>query len=1563
LSVSAASCDDYKKAGYDILEGCTSPQAVANTQKCSGQKIYECQGLGPFDYLGSLIGAAYSPYCYNKIKTCSYHQTCFDSTWAAPTCVCEKDLPQYDFKCSGGQIYYYDYCGNRTDVKDSCTPKPESAPYCGRNNYVLKKIYTSTCSTGDQYCTQGETETTVKICSSSEVCQSGACQAKPTTCTGTTGALRCNSAKNGVEVELYYNGCTKTNCSQCPTYWEEVQCKSNEYCEVTTSGCVTKKSDGQSCSSPGKSTNECTSGFCKTNGNCGVAPACTDGQKKCNSDKELSTCVGGTWTNQLLEKFCYDDGTNVSIVDCLTNANCLTGYYCNSSKVCVANTPTPTCLSEGKEECLNDTAYRTCTNGSWVNSTTKYCLQAGDRIRQVECLNTQHCQAGYTCTNFSCQKSVSATPEITHVKIPGTVLIAGNTVVVEAITKNIPDGAQINFKLIEDDWFSDTDLSKYTAKVYNNSAKIDFFPAVFEDLFGRAEYYITAVYGNVSANSIQFRINNCTENSSCNSGFCDTKGYCLSKPKPISCSLNDDCPLGSYCENQKCEFKATFIRDYEIPFNYRLMAQQNYIYPFNLIDMTKRDIKLPSVEFENKAAELIVQENGRVDLYTKIFAEKYPDAANYYVEGKNPGVSGGPELSDYVDFKITKYENGKAFFNELDAREAKSSQKGFLLVRDGKLIIKSNTINKINILKNLEEVYKNSGNGISDGAKINSDTYSKLNRISVVQSIPSEGESFRDKLIPTMENIKLNLLVEFPTKPELYGLDTYLDLQGNQKRYTSELVSEFISVVENIKTNPQAFIDFVKNNNIYFESGSGNIAKLSSAELQLFVREVSQTNKIQFNSLAETTKSSILLKDNTQISLQTIIFGDEFLKGILGESSFSEVRSDSVSSVKMKIVRILEKNGVKREQFLKEMYLDDLSPVVQMEITKIIADSSGGKSSVKAIKEYQPFDPVFPGQITQWRGGAQNAMGAAVNAAGILMEVAVVGGHILDNSDRISNLNAARAKELEILPICGAPAHVIRERYFNLFNAYYSMLDPTNEYGVTKRGASTKSYDFSGKEELFAEISNLFYAYYSDPCKGLFGEDIYLGENSLFRLYVNSNPGSTCEQFLPLELMGPYHTFFNKFISSPKCATYTIFVPKNSSGSLSLRTPRADASVVIRSPIYSETQDFYENGVCEQKSNYWPHAQNGVDFTETYKLDGELTNIFGVYELIVIPHSTSKSVGFSLMFSGTPIYGADKSANDAEPLSGECVNALYGVPKENFYPTSISGGYMSSVTTKGAGVTLYDEMYSNSKKISFSHVDGTSVKNVLKSTNGLMVKSDSSNIFLDGSLGLDAKISFNINNGGFVDSNGGTFVLTIGDQNYYGSFGEIKAGEKIIVEKVVSLNQGDNKIKITLDQDNKVLESNESDNSLEALLVVSGTQMNIAPQIISITANAVNAEEKLLVNVLAQDMEGQEITYSINSSRFNYLGDGNFEMQTLPGDSGQFNFKVTVSDGVLSTEKFFSTYVFPKVTGGFVINRFSSDFNISRLFLVNGVSSQEFIRIPKNAVITRAVVRVRGDKQ
>lgn len=133
-------------------------ECVNGTRQCYG--AYQYQVCDDFDEDG------YTE--WGEALTCSNSGTCSGSG------ICSNDCYSHNYyQCSGGHVYWYDSCGTKEDLKESCGVSGYTgSKYCDYDD-VYQNYSTKSCSS--DYCDESTAPVFVESCTAG--CTSGSCNA------------------------------------------------------------------------------------------------------------------------------------------------------------------------------------------------------------------------------------------------------------------------------------------------------------------------------------------------------------------------------------------------------------------------------------------------------------------------------------------------------------------------------------------------------------------------------------------------------------------------------------------------------------------------------------------------------------------------------------------------------------------------------------------------------------------------------------------------------------------------------------------------------------------------------------------------------------------------------------------------------------------------------------------------------------------------------------------------------------------------------------------------------------------------------------------------------------------------------------------------------------------------------------------------------------------------------------------------------------------------------------------------------------------------------------------
>lgn len=115
-----------------------------------------------------------------------------------------------------------------------------------------------------------------------------------------------------------------------------------------------------------------------------------------------------------------------------------------------------------------------------------------------------------------------------------------------------------------------------------------------------------------------------------------------------------------------------------------------------------------------------------------------------------------------------------------------------------------------------------------------------------------------------------------------------------------------------------------------------------------------------------------------------------------------------------------------------------------------------------------------------------------------------------------------------------------------------------------------------------------------------------------------------------------------------------------------------------------------------------------------------------------------------------------------------------------------------------------------------------------------------------------------------------------------------------IIHQLDFINISDFEMTAIADLQNAVEEANESNNAIRTVI-----RLNKKPNLGAISNITANETAKIIINLSASDPNGDNLTYSINSSKFSNESNM-FRWNTTVTDSGSYTLKAAVSDGYLN---------------------------------------------------------------
>ena len=373
--------------------------------------------------------------------TCSDGGTCVStSTCAAGTCTGRKGNGQ---PCTSPDQCEFDNCIDGVCCNSSCDGGcvacnlPSSLGVCtvlGAQNGGSPSCTPYVCSgassgcptscTGDNQCVAGDycdgtacvpKKSNGQSCSAASQCSTGNC-VNGTCCNSACGP--CGSCSTGTCTALTSGAggspsCTPYVCdgalASCPTSCSgDSQCVSGDYCNTS---CVSKKSNGQSCSAATQcSTGNCVDGTC-CNSACGPCGSCSTGN--CSA---LGS--GSAGSPSCAPYVC--GGAVTCPASCTGDAQCVTGDYCNGT-TCVAKKSNGQSCSAASQCSTGNCVGGVCCNsacGACGNCSTGSCVARGVGAAGspscspyvcgsgVTCATTctldSHCASGFFCDGSSC---------------------------------------------------------------------------------------------------------------------------------------------------------------------------------------------------------------------------------------------------------------------------------------------------------------------------------------------------------------------------------------------------------------------------------------------------------------------------------------------------------------------------------------------------------------------------------------------------------------------------------------------------------------------------------------------------------------------------------------------------------------------------------------------------------------------------------------------------------------------------------------------------------------------------------------------------------------------------------------------------------------------------------------------------------------------------------------------------------------------------------------------------------------------------------------------------------
>ncbi len=172
-SIYAYALDYPSQLTTKLLTGAPKSIQCACTSECAPEGSRQCSGSG-FQVCGDFNGTGCTS--WSSITACQTGQTC-----SAGSCVTNADCDQKSYKqCSGGNVYWYDSCGERGDLYQDCGDNAATTNYRCDGAISQKEMIVKDCV--DAACSQESEWNDVIDCSkSNKTCKDGACVAGDTT--------------------------------------------------------------------------------------------------------------------------------------------------------------------------------------------------------------------------------------------------------------------------------------------------------------------------------------------------------------------------------------------------------------------------------------------------------------------------------------------------------------------------------------------------------------------------------------------------------------------------------------------------------------------------------------------------------------------------------------------------------------------------------------------------------------------------------------------------------------------------------------------------------------------------------------------------------------------------------------------------------------------------------------------------------------------------------------------------------------------------------------------------------------------------------------------------------------------------------------------------------------------------------------------------------------------------------------------------------------------------------------------------------------------------------------
>jgi uncharacterized repeat protein (TIGR01451 family) len=319
-------------------------------------------------------------------------------------------------KCAGNTVYWYDSCGNKQELVQTCSQNQTcsngacidqpiacstdaqcgtnaftGSPFCQGNN-VYQNYITYKCNsagTPASYCSNSTVSQLKASCTANQTCSNGSCINQTIACStnsqcGTNGVIGSPfCGQNGDVYQTYRTytcnnpGTPQSTCSQADNNQLKTNCTANQTC---SNGSCTNQTIACSTSSQCGTNAFTGSPFCQGNSiyqnyltyTCNNAGTPTSYCSNSTAAQKKNDCTG----NQI----CNNGSCTDQTINCSTNAQCGTNAFTGS----------PFC--QGGDVFQNYTTH-TCNN---AGTPTSYC--STNTAAQLK----TNCTANQTCANGSC---------------------------------------------------------------------------------------------------------------------------------------------------------------------------------------------------------------------------------------------------------------------------------------------------------------------------------------------------------------------------------------------------------------------------------------------------------------------------------------------------------------------------------------------------------------------------------------------------------------------------------------------------------------------------------------------------------------------------------------------------------------------------------------------------------------------------------------------------------------------------------------------------------------------------------------------------------------------------------------------------------------------------------------------------------------------------------------------------------------------------------------------------------------------------------------------------------